>query len=199
MSLRITADDVIDSLASIPATRFGRQVKDLTSGTYPFSPRGRRALAVGRRQEIPGETKLVIDLDQELALFASRGARASGAPGQRQRVPAEYATGSRLVHPDLVEIYHVNLGKDPNYRESRRDPAHHRLERNGQEIARPIEIARLSGSLVQVQTRMNTEILAGFMERHAKTRLAGGVRCHGRSGTLQSTAQTLLSPPARGR
>jgi serine/threonine protein kinase len=36
-------------------------------------------------------------------------------PNQRQRIAAEYATGSRLVHPNLVRIYHVDVAANPPY------------------------------------------------------------------------------------
>jgi serine/threonine protein kinase len=36
-------------------------------------------------------------------------------PNQRKRIAEEYATGSRLVHPNLVRIYHVDVAASPPY------------------------------------------------------------------------------------
>jgi len=36
-------------------------------------------------------------------------------PGQRKRIAEEYETGSRLVHPNLVKIYHFDIEHDPPF------------------------------------------------------------------------------------
>ena len=36
-------------------------------------------------------------------------------PAQRRRIEEEYTTGSRLVHPNLVRIFHVDIAKDPPF------------------------------------------------------------------------------------